>query len=453
MGEYLQQIRGFQRDIRLFLLYNLFANVGFGVFQLIFNLYLTELRLREDDIGAFTAAQTLSMAAVSASLGMLFRRFGLWRCIFSGVILFLFSSYGLAFAEHPTPLLLLSATNGAGLAFMFTGTMPFIIEWVRRDQRQHVAAISFSVISLSTTVGALVGGFLPGVIPASDVGVFRWTLVIGSTIGAIGLAPLLLMGPARAGRGPADPTAAREAEGPAERRQVRRDVSVFVLIGGLMALGAGMVMPFYNVYLTTLGASSQEIGYIFALGGLCAATVGLAAPALSRRYGSLRAVPIVRLSVVPFYVMLIVSPTVGIAVLAHIVRQTSISMAWPIDSTFIADVLPPRARASVYGLRSAAWNVGFSVASLIGGAIIVNLGYDVTFAGLIVFSSLSMVLFVGYYTRHPRIRSGEIPAALPRATRLARERAINAAPPVPTPPVVPVAPVPVSPAVPPQPRP
>ncbi|MBL8129668.1 MAG: hypothetical protein JNM64_18670, partial [Chloroflexia bacterium] len=41
----------FSRDVRLFLLYNLFANVGWGVFVLIFNLYLRELGLRENDMG------------------------------------------------------------------------------------------------------------------------------------------------------------------------------------------------------------------------------------------------------------------------------------------------------------------------------------------------------------------------------------------------------------------
>ena len=119
MGEYIRQVRGFRRDIKLFLLYNLLANVGFGVFQLIFNLYLTELNLREDDIGAFNAAQTLAMAAASAALGLLIARFGVWRCIVGGVSLFLASSYALAFAERPALLLLLSASNGAGLAFLF----------------------------------------------------------------------------------------------------------------------------------------------------------------------------------------------------------------------------------------------------------------------------------------------------------------------------------------------
>jgi predicted MFS family arabinose efflux permease len=184
-----------------------------------------------------------------------------------------------------------------------------------------------------------------------------------------------------------------------------------------MALGAGMVIPFYNVFLTELGASATTVGYIFALGGLSAAVIGLLAPTISRHLGSLYGVAAVRLMIIPFYLLLLAVPTIPVAAVAHVVRQTSISRAWPLDSTFIAEILPPRARTRVYGLRSASWNVGYSLASLIAGVLIVRFGYMVTFIDLIVFTSISMVLFVFYYGRHPRVRSGELSSALPRWRR------------------------------------
>jgi MFS family permease len=194
-------------------------------------------------------------------------------------------------------------------------------------------------------------------------------------------------------------------------------MTVFVVVGGLMAVGAGMVIPFYNVYLTTLGADATGVGYVFALGGLSAALIGLMAPLVSRHLGSLYGVAAVRLSVVPFYLALIVAPGLPLAAVAHIVRQTSISMAWPIDSTFIAEVLPPRARSRVFGLRSAAWNLGYSGASLLAGILIVRVGYEITFVNLVAFMIFSMAIFVAYYGRHPRVRSGELSGALPRWRR------------------------------------
>jgi MFS family permease len=407
----------FSRDVQLFLLYNLLANAGWGVFTLIFNLYLRELNLHENDMGAFNAVQTLAMAGGAATMGTVLDRLGIWRATVAGVSIFLVAAMGLAFAEQPRFLLLLSAISGIGLAYLFTTTMPFIIAWTRRDERQFVSAVSFSVISLATTLGALIGGFLPSALPGDALHEYRWTLVAGMVISILGLAPMLMMGAARAGRGLPDPTAQKEASEPHERRQVRMDTWVFVLVGGLMAIGAGMVFPFYNVYLTELGASSTNVGYVYALAGLSAALIGLSAPMISRRLGSLYGVAAVRLSIVPFYLALILVPSLPLASLTHIVRQTSVSMAWPIDSTFIAEVLPPKARSNVYGLRSAAWNLGYSLASLVAGFLIVAIGYRITFADLIVFTTLAMAVFVGYYGRHPKVRSGELSGALPRWQR------------------------------------
>ena len=150
---YLRRQFNFSRDVRLFLFYNLLANVGWGAFALIFNLYLRELNLREDDMGAFSAAQTLAMAGGAATMGTVLDRLGIWRSIVSGVSVFLLASLGLAFAEARPLLLVLSAISGVGLAYLFTTTMPFVIAWTRRDERQFVSALSFTVASLSLTFG------------------------------------------------------------------------------------------------------------------------------------------------------------------------------------------------------------------------------------------------------------------------------------------------------------
>jgi MFS family permease len=421
MRSYVRGLWVLGRDIKLFLLYSLLANIGYGVFQLIFNLYLLELGYREDDIGAFSAVQTVCLAAGAATLAFMLNRFGAWNCLTAGVAAFLSVSFMLAFAEHKTTLMVLAVLSGFGMAYLFNPTMPFIMEWVGREQRALVSAVAFSVISLAMTVGALVGGFFPslfatiaGSFEPKSVLAYRWTLVAGSVIAMTGLIPLFLMNEPRRGRPRETQTTGAIESTKENRRQVRLDVAIFVACGGLMSLGVGMVQPFYNVFLTSLGASSRETGFIFALGGAVAALIGLSAPVVARRFGALRAVLLLRSAVIPFYLVLIIAPSMSIAVVAFLVRQITISMAWPIDSTFIGDVLPPKARSSVFALRSAAWNLGFAGASYLAGKIIVHSGYEWTFVSLLVFTLLSAALFVGYYGRHPAVRAGHVASALPR---------------------------------------
>ncbi|MBA2276750.1 MAG: MFS transporter [Chloroflexia bacterium] len=423
MRSFILRFLGFSRDIKLFLFYSLLANIGFGVYQLIFNLYLYELDFREDAIGLFSAIQTLAMAGTAISLGMLLRRFGTWRCIAGGVAIYGVACLGLALSSAGWLIAPLSALAGVGMAFIFTTTMPFLIEWARYDQRAEASAVAFSVIALAATLGALIGGVAPTLLAAlpgvesGSAGAFRAVLLVGTVVTFCGLAPLLRMGDVRRGKPVAAHDAADVTESPADRRQSRRDLVVFVAVGGLMALGAGMVVPFYNVYLFTLGASARDVGFVYALGGLAAAVCGLWAPALSRRLGSLQAVLVVRSAGVPIYLLLILVPSYGIAVFAHLVRQTSIAMAWPIDSTFIAEVLPARHRAAIFGWRSGAWNLGWSVASLAGGWLIVVGGYNWPFLGFTVFSLAAAAVYYLYFGRHPKVRAGDVPSALPRHRR------------------------------------
>jgi MFS family permease len=427
MRAYFRSILTLSTSVRLFLIYNLFASIGFGVFQLVFNLYLLELGVREDGIGAINAAQTIAMAVGGLSLGYLVNRLGSWRCVAGGFGVFLLASIAIAFAEARWVLYALSVLFGLGLAFLFNTTMPFLMEWCGRERRGQAAAVTFSLISLSITLGSLLGGFLPDLIGSigstepDGLTAYRWTLVTGTLFATFGAVPLVLMHEARRGRAADESPLVAEPASPLERRQVRADMGVFVLVGGIMAVGVGMVFPFYNVFLVSLGANARDVGFVFALGSLCAAVIGLSAPAVAKRFGALDAVFLLRVTIAPLYILLILWPSLTLAVLAHLVRQTTISMAWPIDSTFIGELLPPRARASVFGLRSAAWNLVSAVAAFAGGKIIVRTGYDWTFASIAVFTALSAVIFTVYYRRHPLVRAGSIPSALKPPRKAARD--------------------------------
>jgi MFS family permease len=415
----------FGRDIQLFLAYTFLANIGFGVFQLIFNLYVYALDFREDSIGLFNSVQTFSMAATAMLLGTLFSRIGLWRVIFIGVIVYGTSAIGLALSTWAPAIMVLSVSFGAGIAILFTVTMPFIIEYGRLDQRTNIATIAFSFASLSLTLGSLIGGYAPimfsRLIPAIDAGspgAYRAALIAGSLLGFAGMIPLLKMGEAR--RSHRNRSAAGRAGEAAPTREAKRDTGVFVAVGLITAIGAGLVVPFYNVYLQTLGANPRQIGLIYAAGGIAAAIIGLGAPYMSRRFGSLNAVLIIRGAPLPFYLLLPLVPWFGLAVLAHMVRQVSINMAWPVDSTFVSELLSGKLRASVFGWRSAAWNLGIGLASIAGGWLIVESGYEITFFGYVLFTGLAIGLYYVYYTRHPRVVAGEIPSAISSRDRARR---------------------------------
>lgn len=409
MRRYLRDFRGYQRDIRLFLFYNLAANVGMGVFTLLYNLYLTELGLREDYIGRFNSVSTLAMAGVALAMGFLINRFGVWLCVTIGMVLFLLTSILLCVITNPNLLLVFSAFGGAATAFLFVPTMPFIVDLTTREQRHGVAALAFSLQSLSMTVGSLVGGWFPKTLSLittleeASAETYRYTLLAGLALAALSLIPLLLMTAQRkrAKPGENEPPPSPVVSGIPQQspRNVRRDLAVFVAVGGLMSLGAGAIFPFYNVFLKTIGASAGQIGLIYAIAGLLAAGIGLLSPWFAQRFGPLHAVVLIRLAPIPFYLLLVAFPILPLAIFGQIIRTISINMAWPIDSTYASEILPAKERSQAFSFRSGAWNLGWSLASLVVGRLIVDYGYNVSFITYVFFMTVAMALFYVYFSR------------------------------------------------------
>lgn len=422
MGSLIRRVRGYDRDIKLFFAYTLAANIAIGVFALIFNLYLLELGHEEDFIGLFNAVQTLAMAGTAVLLGRFIGKFGLWRVVAGGLVLYLLASALMASITSPVVLMILSALWGASTSMVFTPVMPFIVELTRRRQRQEVAALTMSLISLSTTFGSLIGGWTPlllhltiGLERPSEAA-FRGTMFFGIALAALALIPLFLMSVQRRTSKPATAAPAADDEEPepdAPPAEIRNRMIVYVAVGGLMALGGGAVFPFYNVYLSSIGASAGLIGIIFALAWTIAAVVGLWSPWISAKLGSNVGSVIVRLVPVPLFLVMTVSPVLGIAIMAHLIRVSSITISWSMESSFISDVLPQRVRYSVFGYRSAAWNLGFSLSSFVAGGVIVRYGYAPTFFAYGLAMVGAMGLYHFYFRRIPELPQAAADEPLP----------------------------------------
>lgn len=424
MSSYLLRVRSFSSDVKLVLLYCLLANIGYGVIELIFNFYLLELGYREDFIGQWRAVATLAVAGASLGLGAAINRFGNWRTMVGGFALLCASSFGLALATSPILLLPLAIGYGASLAFLVNPVLPFIMDHERSELRQHASAVSLSVVSLSLMLGSLLGGMAPDLfarlissIGAGSVASYRATMLTGAGIALLAMIPLFMMKEARHAKPQRRSRTTRSDETSSERKRTRLDIGQFALMGGLMSIGVGMVWPFYNVFLKSLGSSDDQVGYIFAISGLLGALTGLLAPVIVARAGALNAGLFLRLSVVPFFIPLIFAPSLGLAVLGFYWRSASASAAWPIEVAFISEILPPRARAGVFGSRSSVWNLGYAAATYIAGLLIVRYGYGPSMISFVVFSTLSALIYYHYFSRHPKVESGTITTAWGPARR------------------------------------
>lgn len=421
---YARTVRAFSRDMRLYITFTLIGYLNIGVFQVLYNLYLSRIGLHEDFIGTFNAVNTIAIAGAALAIGPIINRYGPWIVVVLGFAMFCLTSVGLTLNSNALILLVFAALQGIGTSFFSSPTMLIVLEYTSNETRQHASSIVYSSQALAGTLGNLGGGLLPKLIvlvvptiTTGSVASYRVTLMIGVIVAGVALLPLLRM--QRTTGEPHGEMAGVRRQTPVESKRDagtrQADFSVFIISGGLLAIASGAVIPFYNVYLTRLGASTQVVGYIYAVAALVAAVVGLTGPIVAARFGALNTVGVLRISPLIFFFAMIFFPGIALAIPAHVVRVTSINMSWPIDSTFIADLLPARQRAYVFSIRSVLWNAGWAVTSIIAGRIIrATDSYAIVFMIYCVFLVLSVGMFQIYFQRRLAARARE---ATPQPSR------------------------------------
>ena len=311
--------------------------------------------------------------------------------------------------EQPFALLVLAALQGIGTSYFANPTNLLVLDYTEPHDRQHATSIVYAVQAMAATLGNLGGGILPrvvlAVVPslgAGSVTTYRVTLLIGVAVASLALIPLARINPdVGERRGEMASVRAQQEVSPRRTRNATRwDFGIFLFTGGLLAVATASVVPFYNVYLTRLGAGTEAVGYIYAGASLFAAFVSLFGPVLAARLGQLRASMVLRLLPFPLFGAMIFSPSLLLAIPAHAVRATSVNASWPIDATFISELLPPRQRAYIFSMRSVTWNAIWAGTSIVAGQVIrATDSYRINFTVYVVFLVVNVLIFQVYYGR------------------------------------------------------
>ncbi|HBA91210.1 MAG TPA: hypothetical protein DCZ08_05440 [Anaerolineaceae bacterium] len=228
---------------------------------------------------------------------------------------------------------------------------------------------------------------------------YGWSLGVIAIAASAGILPLLFLRPSQLS---------------GEQRSMFAPISFFAkntrLLGRLIlpmlivSLGAGLIMPFMNVfYRQVYHQPDPVIGSMFAWGSLAMGIGLLLAPPLADRFGKIQVVVVTQALSIPFLFLMGFSPAYFLSAAAYYVRLTLMNMSGPVYQTFVMEKVEPSARATVASLVSMANNVGWAFSPQVSGWIQVNYGFGPAFAATIVFYAIAIYLywrFFWYGARH-----------------------------------------------------
>jgi len=378
VAEYLEAARHFSRPARRFLLATTLSWMAHGLNGVLFNLYLTQGGFRESFVGRVISLNAIGVALVALPAGWLADRWGRRRCLALGTALEGLALAARALTLDPAVIPAASFLVGAGQAIYAIAAAPFITEHSSPRERTHLFSAFFSLELLAGVVGSIVGGWTPTALHAlpqafrpGPLEAYRITLMLGAAAAFCAAIPLATLG-----RAPEPVIAHARQPG----RSAARQLAPIAVNAFLIGSGAGLVIPFMNLYFASrFQCSSAQIGTFFSIAALTTAVAAALGPALGRRFGRLRTATAMEVLSLPFLVTLGAERRLEVAVGAFWIRATLMQSGTPLLNAFIMESLPASLRARCSSLNNTVWNTGWAVSSALSGLVIQRFGYAMPF--------------------------------------------------------------------------
>jgi MFS family permease len=168
----------------------------------------------------------------------------------------------------------------------------------------------------------------------------------------------------------------------------------------ITSIGAGLIMPFMNVFFRNVHAQSDsQIGVLFAWGSLAMGIGLLIAPVLADRFGKIQIVVITQAMSIPFLFLLGFSPWYWLSAFAYFFRLALMNMSGPIYQTFVMEEVEPKARATVASLVSMAGSFGWAFSPMISGWIQVKYGFQPAFGLTLIIYVISIYFYWQFFLK------------------------------------------------------
>ncbi len=398
---YAERLAAFHPNARLYLLHAIISGASMGVFRLLFNFYVLSLGYDQRLLGSLITTSSLTSLMVALPMGRAADRLGRKASLLLGGGLVVVAV--IVMILFPSQLTFISMNVLMGLAQGLSGvTMaPFLMENSTEKERTYLFSFSSGLGTGSAFLGNWIGGYLPtwmgGLqnVSATSTPAYGASLLVIAVGAALSLLPLLLM------RIPHLEEAQRSKFASlAYFKQKPGLITKLVLPMLLTSIGAGMFMPFMNIFFRQVhGQPDTVIGSLFAWGSLAMGVGLILAPPIADRIGKIQLVVITQGISIPFLFLLGFAPWFGVSAFAYYIRLALMNMSGPVYQTFVMEQVDASERATIASMVSMANSFGWAFSPSISGQIQVQYGFGPAIVATIVLYIASVYCYWAFFWR------------------------------------------------------
>lgn len=381
------------------LIASFFWGIGGNLSWFFLNFHLEAIGFSKTQIGYANAVPAVAGVLLALPLALLIPRLGYVRSILLGAGLSVLGMMGVASGLAVYPGLVL---NGAGTGLVMGSVAPLLALMVSERQRVDVFTWQQSVVAGAGFLGALLGGYLPELVGTGNV---MYLVALAACLSSLTIWGM------------------PEARGSAERFSFRnrRNWLLLLLPQALVGLGAGLVVPFLNLYMQAkFSLEYNQIGWIFAATSITGIAILAVQPLLARRLGKVGAIMAVQAASLPFLMILAWAPWLWLVTVALFVRGALMNSTGPVHTALMMDYLEEDERSGFLLIQGATWQVGWAVSSSLSGYVQETqglAGFNLLFGVMLVLYVTAILYYPLFFRPRAVKQSNRDPAPLPRVAQ------------------------------------
>ncbi len=382
----LSRLPAFNRQSGLILLHNtLFCFAVFGVVDVLLNFYFVSLGYEAEAIGLLQSLPRLGGVFAGIPFALLSSRLSIRRALVWSAVLMTVAQ-GLMIVYPSLAVIVISrALFGFFFGVNQIAMTPAVSDSAGPTHQTHVFAYLSVTTNVSSSIGSLVGGYLPlwlvmllpgwvmpdaGVAPEQSAWAYGMALLIATVLTALCVLPLL---------GTREVISAAAGES-SDGQMVRVPWARLVMLSLPMfffGLTGGLTFPFYNLFFRTVyDAPDATVGMVLSAGYLMMGVTPLIAPWVEQRIGRVAALMLALTAAAAAFWGLSLAPTLGLAFVFFALAVCLRNMTQVIFPPMLMGSVPARLQGAASSAGFLAWNVGWFVSTALGGVLQQRFGYD-----------------------------------------------------------------------------
>ncbi|MGL4976523.1 MAG: MFS transporter [Cetobacterium sp.] len=367
------------------------TSIVLGIYNVFTGIHIKTLGYGESVIGQVLSLGSLSIAIGSMLNAYLSSRMGLKKTISMGLILMSLGILGVGFIKNQIYIKIFSVLMGVGYGFPFSSIGVLLIENSDQNERVKVFSRNFIAQSLGTVCASYFAGVLIkifGKIFAAEK-VIPLLYLLCVFIILLGFYPL---------KGLNDIDKLKKSKEKNFFKGFKEVMSgralKFVIYNTVIGFGAGLVIPFFSVYLKfSLNIDNEKVGIIMGLSQLGLVLGGFLVPYISKILGREMTVVICQLLSIPFLISIAFPQGVIIMGISFFLRSTLMNLNQPLIQNISLETVEYDNRALMSSIISVSSNATRAISMIVAGYLMENVSYTAPYYLTVLLYLIGTVIF------------------------------------------------------------